>query len=379
MPPSVTNEKHLFGADVLRGIAILMVVAYHAFGRAYGFFLPWSGHWRDFSNPPSALFTPFYPISFGWAGVALFFVLSGFCIHLSFLRAPGFTTASFFWRRFWRIYPAYLVALVAFSVLSKLDLTSIPGIKMFLSHALLIHNAHSTSLFGINPSFWSIATEVQLYLLYPILLLARQRFGLRSCLIGTFAVGLAWRTLSIAAWGLPDHVINAPFASPFMTWFDWALGAYVAECAFRQEPAFSRHWLWLAALLAAFIFSTLYRPLTIFSFTLAASASAFVLDLLLQAQPRRSLPWRLAGYIGLISYSIYLWHQPLLDLLWRAAHPFLPAWITMLLVGGIIALVSYCSYKLIELRGIGLGKVLWSSVRPRPASSLAIKEVAVSD
>src|SRR5258708_24994291 len=97
------TEKHLMGADVLRGAAILMVMIYHGFGRVYGFYLPWNGYWRDFRRPPDALLIPGYPLSLGWAGVALFFVLSGFCIHLSFLRASRFTNRQFFWRRFWRI------------------------------------------------------------------------------------------------------------------------------------------------------------------------------------------------------------------------------------------------------------------------------------
>src|SRR6476469_3517467 len=106
------NRAGTYGADVLRGVAILMVIAYHSFGSAWGWYVPWNGWLRDFSHAPSQPLLWFYPITFGWAGVALFFVISGFCIHYSFLRSGQFEAGQFFWRRLWRIYPAYIVALL---------------------------------------------------------------------------------------------------------------------------------------------------------------------------------------------------------------------------------------------------------------------------
>ena len=86
--------------DPIRGVAILLVFGYHSLGAAFGHDqLPW-GHWfRDFKVAPS--FLPLIPVTFGWAGVAIFFVVSGFCIHLSFSRSPQWRL--FFWRRFFRV------------------------------------------------------------------------------------------------------------------------------------------------------------------------------------------------------------------------------------------------------------------------------------
>src|SRR5580698_10110157 len=83
--PGAVSER-FEGADVLRGVAILAVFVYHATLRAW----PWNGWWRDFHHVPGATTRASYRLSFGWAGVALFFVLSGFCIHVSFLRARQF-------------------------------------------------------------------------------------------------------------------------------------------------------------------------------------------------------------------------------------------------------------------------------------------------
>jgi len=372
MRTSLHSEKYFFGADVLRGIAILSVLLYHAFGRLYGFYVPWNGYWRDFHNPPSRQILFFYPVSFGWAGVALFFVLSGFCIHTSFLRSPRFSNAQFFWQRFWRIYPAYLLAMVAFAAMERLDLTAPGGLKQLLAHVLLIHNFHPSSLFGLNPSFWSIATEVQLYLLFPVLLLVRRRWGMGRCLAVTLAAGLAGRVVAVALWGLPEHVISPAFSWPVMTWFDWTLGAYVAERALQKQTAFRKHALWLAILVPAFVLSTLCKPLMIFSFSLAAAASAVVLDLMVRSRFRENFVLTGLAFVGLISYSVYLWHQPLLSRFPVWFGRLAPPWVAGIATAMALALLSWLSYRFIERQGSKLGKGLWDrmatpAASPRPS------------
>jgi peptidoglycan/LPS O-acetylase OafA/YrhL len=368
MRTSLHSEQYFFGADLLRGIAILSVLLYHAFGRLYGFYLPWNGYWRDFHHPPSRQLLFFYPVSFGWAGVALFFVLSGFCIHTSFLRSPRFSNGRFFWQRFWRIYPAYLLALLAFAGLQHLDLTAPGGLKQLLAHVLLLHNFSPASLFGLNPSFWSIATEAQLYLLFPVLLLVRRQWGMGGCLALTFAAGLAARALAVALWGLPEHVISPAFSWPVMTWFDWTLGAYVAERALQQQRAFSKPMLWLAVLVPAFLLSTLFKPLMIFSFSLAAAASAVILDLLVRVRFRENLLLTSLAFAGLISYSVYLWHQPLLSRFPAWFGRLAPPWVAGLATALAIALLSWLSYRFIERPGSRLGKGLWDRLAtPAPS------------
>lgn len=69
------------------GVAILVVFAYHSLGALFGRQqLSWHQWFPDFNVPRSFLLL--LPITLGWAGVALFFVVSGFCIHLSFSKSP---------------------------------------------------------------------------------------------------------------------------------------------------------------------------------------------------------------------------------------------------------------------------------------------------
>jgi peptidoglycan/LPS O-acetylase OafA/YrhL len=99
------KKGHIDFLDPMRGFAILCVFAFHSLSAAFGRdTLPWGAWFRDFTVPRSFLLL--VPATFGWIGVPIFFVISGFCIHLSFSRQPQWPL--FFWRRFFRIYPTYL-------------------------------------------------------------------------------------------------------------------------------------------------------------------------------------------------------------------------------------------------------------------------------
>src|SRR5437762_5261834 len=127
---------------------------------------------------------PFVPVvRFGYVGVFLFFVISGFCIHLSRARAQaedkppiGFTT---FWkRRLRRLYPPYLIALMLYLVIAgfttKFEVTGSYLWDVVL-HILMLHNLDSHTVYSINGVFWTLAIEEQLYLAYFVLLFLRKR------------------------------------------------------------------------------------------------------------------------------------------------------------------------------------------------------------
>ena len=125
---------------------------------------------RSFSVPPA--FLVLSPLIFGNFGVAVFFVISGFCIQLSYARSAQAGFRAFYIRRFFRIYPPYLVALLFFAVVfppTRLGFAKLWDWAQFGSHLLLVHNFDARAFDGINGAFWSIAVEVQLYLLFPVL------------------------------------------------------------------------------------------------------------------------------------------------------------------------------------------------------------------
>ena len=124
--------------------------------------------------------------SFGYVGVFLFFVISGFCIHLQWAKArasgqPHEIRFGAFWkRRFRRLYPAYLIALALYLGLTALSV----GIKVtgafvydVLMHVFMLHNLDPKTAYSINGVFWTLAIEEQLYLAYFLLLFLRTRWG----------------------------------------------------------------------------------------------------------------------------------------------------------------------------------------------------------
>ena len=357
-----SSRKHAdtFGADVLRGVAILLVVSFHAFGAVWYYYPTWLGWLRDFSTLPNRWYMWLYPMTLGWAGVPLFFVISGFCIHYSYLRSSNFAVGEFFWRRFWRIYPAYIVALIAFAASPWADWHSKSHVLQIASHASLLHNLSQSTFFGINGSFWSIAVEVQLYLLFPLLLMLRTRLGISKTLAVIFFIGCVWRVGVLVLMPLPGHLIHAAWTAPLAVWFDWALGALVAERFMAGRTVFHGHRFWAYALVPAFFMSTLFKPTTCVSFTMASLLSAVALDAALHAPWRFGLASRALAFIGDISYSLYLWHQPLLfPIVGGVAAVTGSRVVGWVALGPILIAASWLSFHVLERPGMALGHALW--------------------
>jgi peptidoglycan/LPS O-acetylase OafA/YrhL len=167
---------------------------------------------------------------------------------------------------------------------------------------------------------------------------------------------------------LPDLHIHWAWASPLATWFDWGLGALVAERFHQGRTTFRRPWLWLAVLGPVFVASTLYKPFTVFSFTLAAAVSAILLDSALWHPWRGGWWMRGLAFLGTISYSLYLWHQPAIPSIVKRIHP-LVAWppATCVVVALLLAGVAWVSYWVVERPGIAIGHRLAGRKR-EPAS-----------
>ena len=385
------NEtKHLELIDHLRGVAILAVLVLHTLGMAFGYdALPWKGWWRDFSGQTSFLY--FLPLGMvSQAGVAIFFAVSGFCIHLSF-ETQGKRWDGFFVRRFFRIYPPYFLALLFSVVLLVIS----PGVDFFsrdfwrqgLSHLLLVHNLDPATNFGVNAALWSLAVEAQLYLLYPLLLwlVGRSRWtgALGLLAVGEILIrGLAGVSQTVGAPNLFVAQLSTFLAdSPLGYWFSWAIGAAIADAWLRQKPlpfanASPLFWLGLAC------GCHFVRPLQVFQFMLFAVAAAVVMARGLSGKIR-PLKWPPGGLgvlrkIGLWSYSIYLLHQPLLHvyshvIVWAVPAERRPAPIAFgLLLVTWLVIIALCAlwYELIERPGIALGKrIILAGVRPEPESA----------
>lgn len=316
--------KHLDLLDRARGVAIIMVLLFHTAGCVYGYnIMPWDGWFRNFLDArPSALLV--FPFTLGNAGVAVFFVISGFCIHLSF-EQQGRDWRGFFIRRFFRIYPAYFAALMVLVALNFYgDFAAVfktaANVKDFLAHLTLTHNFSPATVGTLNGSFWSLAIEVQLYLIYPLLRGWISRMGWRRVLLVLAAAELVIH--GVDGWLQQTSLADAPAGIIFRLlaisvlgyWFSWTLGAWLADAWMKKLPLpLANHsplwWLTLAVL------TYLVRPLDSFYFTASALATTAVISRRLAVNaPGTSKPGLVSDALkktGLWSYSIYLLHQPL--------------------------------------------------------------------
>jgi len=311
--------RHLPFLDGIRGLAILVVFLFHAIGEAFGYSgLPWNGQFRNFDTGMS--FLAVFPLTYGFVGVSVFFVVSGFCIHLSHQQAGDKGWLTFFNRRFFRIYPAYFITLCVFFFVSPWASHSPDSYEKLVqgvTHVLAVHNLDKTTFYGINPSFWSIACEIQLYAIYPVLLLMTSKIGWRKGLFLVGAIELSIRaamSLSLAWTGesLPYFVMY----SPFSFWLSWTLGAHLAQCYLEgRDSIFSRVRFDLTAV-AAFS-SYLFKPTAPFTFLAFALLTCVVIQRLISERwtiptgPIFSVVWRHLALLGVVSYSFYLLHQPM--------------------------------------------------------------------
>ncbi len=367
VPAATRPGQHLQRIDVLRAVAILCVFLLHWYGHAFGTdHLRWRGLVLDPASAPSAAFYWFIPLGFGWMGVPLFFVISGFCIHASALKRNELRVGNFLWRRFWRIYPPYLAALFLAIWLNHTTISSPDGRAQLWSHLLLIHNWRPEWIFALNGVFWSLAVEAQLYLLYPLLWKLRQRWGIAGALQITLAISVATRL--VCACFFTDwrkDLSGVVWTSPAILWFDWSLGAFLAERFLAGRRAFPPQAIWRWTALAVVGLSAFTKATNIFTFSLASVFFALVCDSYLHRTRTNSLLERCLVPVGLCSYSFYLIHYPLVPIVAGQLRKLLPglnnpALLTSAAPVAIVVVfaISYASYLTIEKGSIALGRRL---------------------
>ena len=218
--------------DAMRGGAALAVVTYHALGVA-----PQTAHngWEWWVPQIAG-----YAVHFAFAGIYLFFVISGFCIHLFWAKArasgiqqPVINFFTFWKRRVRRLYPPYFAALALYLCYRAYTTpVHVTGFYVWdvLLHVFMLHNLDLRTTYTINGAFWTLAIEEQLYLAYFLLLFLRIRFGWAKTLVLCFSARVVWLLL---AYGLSTAVgWQIPLTEAAATnWFIWALGALSVEAA----------------------------------------------------------------------------------------------------------------------------------------------------
>jgi peptidoglycan/LPS O-acetylase OafA/YrhL len=328
------NGGRLLSIDALRGIAALGVVLYHAVQQ--------TGGTRNYILKWPALGVQFLS-SYGYVGVFLFFVISGFCIHLQWARANAAGNpievqfATFWKRRIRRLYPPYLIALVLYLLFAALNsgihLTTFFGYDLVM-HVLMLHNLDQKTCYSINGVFWTLAVEEQLYLGYFLLLFLRVRFGWAVTLLACLAARVGWYFFAQFVVSNTGYILPVAEAAA-SHWFTWALGAIGVEAFFGQFklPRWCRN-LWIGgALLLLGIGIGLVLPSlhnlavhdTVWLFLHPVWGMGFFIVVNravfgeLEWLKQRSIPAvvKIFASVGVFSYSLYLTHELVVMESWR--------------------------------------------------------------
>jgi peptidoglycan/LPS O-acetylase OafA/YrhL len=324
--------------DGVRGLAVVAVVAYHTHQ------LIASGA----TGPAAALFRA------GRLGVDLFFVLSGFLLFSSWKslrsRNPGARAfLTFARRRILRIVPAYWISLVVLVPLVAPELLrTVHGLGNLALLATFQQYLNPHLPARVNVVYWSLTTEVHFYLLLPFLALAFRRFGAWRTLCGCLALSALWR-LGLksdlpAGWifGRIDEFVAGMAAASLVSAYRHGTGGVVARALTRRRAG--------VALGVAFAGAALVNGVDRWRVVSQPVVGLLVAALLARALCLRRVAWlehRALQFAGATSYSLYLWHRPVLLAglqLTPVVFPGAPV-VTALTLA---VLVSFVSYALVE-------------------------------
>lgn len=324
------KTQRLESADGLRGLACLYVVLYHVF-----LLWPVSSH-----LPGSTVVTQLLTrvAAYGHIGVDIFLVLSGFVLFYPSCRKAGLGAHSlslpsigmYARRRTRRILPPYLVALGMFSVLPLWSLWStyvapIPTPVEVVSHLVLIHNLFPSTILRIDGPLWSLALEAQLYVAFPLLVLLFRRIGPIPFLLVMFSASAIFRFI---AWG-PLGVSSGSLETQFVAMAslpgrisEFSAGMLAAFVVTRQHSPWQRRLIGLSAITIVLVAAVLayvtdkhfgeHSPVPALMWGILGAA--LLAGCCAVRSLERLLGWKPFVRLGLISYSVYLIHEPLLRL-----------------------------------------------------------------
>jgi peptidoglycan/LPS O-acetylase OafA/YrhL len=367
----------------------------------------------------------------GSAGVTLFFVLSGFLLFLPYAKAilfeeskwPG--TRQFYLRRVLRVFPGYYVSLFLITLLAQSQYLQPAHWKEFGLFLTFLMDSTPLTYQKLNGPYWTLAIEWQFYMLLPFLALGLS-WIVRRCAVQQRVWVVPLCLLGLMAWGVSSRYWGGYLAThPSVTFLvprqaldvalfflygtggkyleDFAVGMLISFCYVLSRQASPLHtltqsirrytwWLWGAGMLWLLLVSVWHLnrwfPGTVPVFNPVSTLYDWFSELSLSlgfglcitailfgpAELKCLFEWTPLRWVGSISYSLYIWHLPVLSFFFYTLHisdvirnwnPLLAYSIYWLCAALVIIPFSYVLYRFVERPWMQLGNRLNTNLRSK--------------
>ncbi len=402
--------------DGVRAIACLMVIGYHISLMARDTHL-WSVN-------SDSLITAL--LLAGNAGVTLFFVLSGFLLFLPYANALLFaqhwpSMRRFYLRRALRIIPGYYFSLLLIVLLAHPEYLQPQRWGQLLLFPIFLMDSTQATFQQINGPYWTLAIEWQFYMLLPFIALGicaltrlaarwvRARPEKRLWVVVGSLLGVVGWGLFTRYWGayfmahpsatflVPRGVLNVVlfftygfdgkflegFAIGMLAGLVYTFSRHSARPLAERKIRWHSGWLWGCGVLFLLFMALQYAPALkslvqpyswLSELGLSAGFGCCILAILFDAAAlRRFFEWMPLRWVGLMSYSLYIWHLPLLNAFQHNIGPHLTSLPHLLAyslywvwVAAIVFPFSFAVYRFIEKPGMRLSNRLHKRVATQP-------------
>jgi peptidoglycan/LPS O-acetylase OafA/YrhL len=317
--------KNIPELDGFRAIAITMVIFFH-----YGIYIG-----NSYVDVVAGA---------GWLGVPLFFIMSGFLISLPYIKkaydqAPLPSTSNFYKKRILRIFPLYYFSLVLFVVINYIFQYRDITVDDIAKHIFFIDNFYPERL-TINSVYWSLAVEIQFYILFPVIgfvlyyFSSKQKIVKAICTIAAVILAsIGYRIYVCMSMDITDHDLYMKYIycntfANFESFGYGILAAFLFVLQKKGNPLNKHVQLVLFIFMVVCVYFVMYYsfnngvnhlskhpfvPVVFYSLLNILMTSMIILVLSTSNNfINKVLSLKPLVVISTLSYSLYIWHLPIL-------------------------------------------------------------------